>query len=204
MDERTLLRELDRRGILLLTDPRLSSVVECVTGKPAKGSWWSHPRGKEIFAACEALRDHRDVLVSKLVLRKVTFVHRRLWPAVWSIATAREAWQMDGLPKAAATLLARIDEEGELVRGTGSTEKRAVDELEQRLLVHAREVHTERGHHERVVVSWARWARAAKFKPSRKTIARARAELEAAVPGESAAHRLWPWETPPRGRSRAQ
>ncbi len=187
MDARALVRELDRAGLLLLTDVRLPSVVSIVTGKPAAGSWWSHPRGKEIFAASEALAAHGDVVMVKLVLGKVTFVHRRLWHALWAVATARDPWQRNGLSRPAQALLERVDEEGQVSGGA----KRAVDELEARLLVLARQVHTPEGRHERVLSSWPHWARAARFKPRKIPSLRARAELAAAI---SSTDRIWPWE----------
>jgi hypothetical protein len=58
------------------------SLAELIVGEPIEGSWWSHPRGKEIFAATRAVRDDDDVLVCRLVGGKITFVHRRLWPAL--------------------------------------------------------------------------------------------------------------------------
>jgi hypothetical protein len=53
-----------------------------VAGGPIKGSWWGHPKGQEIFRLAEAVEDSGDVLVCKLIEGKVTYVHRRLWPAL--------------------------------------------------------------------------------------------------------------------------
>ena len=58
------------------------SLAEAIAGEPLRGTWWSHPKGQEIFAATRAVRDSRDVLVCRLLAGKVTFVHRRLWPAL--------------------------------------------------------------------------------------------------------------------------
>ena len=57
------------------------SLAEAIAGEPIRGSWWSHPKGKEIFSLTRAIRDSDDVLVCRLVGGRVTFVHRRLWPA---------------------------------------------------------------------------------------------------------------------------
>ncbi|MFI4945383.1 MAG: hypothetical protein ACHP85_19090, partial [Burkholderiales bacterium] len=57
------------------------SLAEAVAGEPFRGSWWGHPKGQAIFRAAEAVADSPDVLVCKLIDGKVTFVHRRLWPA---------------------------------------------------------------------------------------------------------------------------
>ena len=44
--------------------------------------WWSHPKGRLIFALTRAIRDSPDVLTCRLIDGKVTYVHRRLWPAL--------------------------------------------------------------------------------------------------------------------------
>lgn len=58
------------------------SVAEAVAGEPIRGSWWAHARSHDIFRALTAIDDSPDVLCFKLVAGKVTFVHRRLWPAL--------------------------------------------------------------------------------------------------------------------------
>jgi len=58
------------------------SVAEAVTGEPIRGSWWAHPRSHDIFRALTEIDDSPDVLCFKLVGGKVSFVHRRLWPAL--------------------------------------------------------------------------------------------------------------------------
>jgi hypothetical protein len=63
--------------------PRLT---EAIINKPIKGSWWVHPKSHQIFAVLQAVADSEDVLVCRLVNRKVTFIHRRLWPALVRVA----------------------------------------------------------------------------------------------------------------------
>jgi hypothetical protein len=58
------------------------SLAERVAGGPIRGSWWGHPKGHEIFRLAEAVSDSGEVLVCKLIDGKVTYVHRRLWPAL--------------------------------------------------------------------------------------------------------------------------
>ena len=78
---------LEEHGILLeAAQGPIPSLTELVVGEPIRGSWWGHPAGDEIFRATRALRDSPDVLVARLVNGKVTFVHRRLWPAVVRLA----------------------------------------------------------------------------------------------------------------------
>src|SRR5882672_990994 len=63
--------------------PRLT---EAIAGEPIKGSWWAHPKSHEIFAVLQAVADSDEVLVCRLVNGKVTFIHRRLWPALVRVA----------------------------------------------------------------------------------------------------------------------
>ena len=149
-----LLARLETDGLLMLADTKSPSVVSLVVGGAVKGSWWGHPKGREIYALAEELGAHKDVLAVKLVRGKLTFVHRRLWPMVLSIARARDAAQLQGLSPTARRLLARVDKLGELeARGP------AVKELELRLLVHSGQVHTKTGTHALVLTSWTRWAK---------------------------------------------
>jgi hypothetical protein len=62
------------------------SVAEAIAGEPIRGSWWGHARGKDIFDALGVISDSPDVKCFKLVGGKVTFVHRRLWPALVALA----------------------------------------------------------------------------------------------------------------------
>src|SRR5262245_45517755 len=58
------------------------SLAEAIVGAPLRGRWWSHRKGREIFAVTRAVRESDDVLVCRLVGGKITFVHRRMWPAL--------------------------------------------------------------------------------------------------------------------------
>jgi hypothetical protein len=58
------------------------SLADAIAGGPIRGSWWAHARNHEIFALTRAVRDCPDVLVCRLVDGKITYVHRRLWPAL--------------------------------------------------------------------------------------------------------------------------
>ena len=62
------------------------SVAAAVAGEPIVGSWWAHPKGKAIFRAMSELDDDLDIRCFKLVDNKVTFVHRRMWPALVRLA----------------------------------------------------------------------------------------------------------------------
>lgn len=60
----------------------IPNVAEAVAGEPIVGSWWAHPKGKAIFAALCEIDDSPDVRCFKLVDGKITFAHRKLWPAL--------------------------------------------------------------------------------------------------------------------------
>jgi hypothetical protein len=58
------------------------SLAQTIAGEAIRGSWWAHPKGKTIFACSRAIRNSKDVLTCRLLEGKVTYVHRRLWPAL--------------------------------------------------------------------------------------------------------------------------
>lgn len=79
---------VERRGVLLqAARGPVPSLAEAVAGEPICGSWWGHPRGKDIFRVTEAVCHSPDVLVCKLVGGRVSYVHRRLWPALVKLAS---------------------------------------------------------------------------------------------------------------------
>ena len=171
-----LLERLQEFDLLLDTDPKLPSVTGLVAGGTGGRSWWAHPQAKQMYRLSCGLRDHPDVLMVKLISRKLTFIYRPLWPAIVAIGTAREPWQMDGLSKEAKALLNKTDKDAK-VESSGDL----VRELETRLLVHATSVHTERGFHVKEVQSWKAWARSAKLGKVKLTPAEAKAQLESVV-----------------------
>ena len=67
------------------------SLAEAVAGELIRGSWWGHPKGREIFRCSRVVRESADVLVCRLVGGKVTYVHRRLWPALVRLAERFDA-----------------------------------------------------------------------------------------------------------------
>lgn len=60
----------------------LPTLTELIAGERIRGSWWGHPKSRQIFRCSRALRASKDILVCRLVEGKVTYVHRRLWPAL--------------------------------------------------------------------------------------------------------------------------
>ncbi len=180
---------LERHGLLLEHDASFPSVSALVAGEPVRGSWWAHPRSHDIYDVTHPMREHPDIVVARLISGKVTYVHRRLWPALYAAGSAREVWQLERLPPAAAALLDRVDGEGALrtddVPWTGGRRKdspgEAARELERRLLVHSEEVHTERGAHAKQLETWRRWARRAGLRGVNVPPPEAKAAFEAEV-----------------------
>src|SRR5713226_5093675 len=62
------------------------SLAEAIAGAPIRGSWWAHPKANTIFLCSRAIRESADVLVCRLAGGRVTYVHRRLWPALVRLA----------------------------------------------------------------------------------------------------------------------
>ena len=76
-----------RHGVVLqAARGPVPSLAEAIAGGPIRGSWWGHPKGHEIFRLTESISDDPDVLVCKLLDGKITYVHRRLWPALVKLA----------------------------------------------------------------------------------------------------------------------
>ena len=82
------LRFVEEHGVVLESarHARVPSLAEAVAGGPIHGSWWSHAKGKAIFAATRAVREAPDVLVCRVVDGKISFAHERMWPALVKLA----------------------------------------------------------------------------------------------------------------------
>ena len=77
-----------RRHGIVLEGARgpVPTLAEAAAGAPIRGGWWSHAKRQRIFLLTRAVRGSRDVLVCRLVSGRITYVHRRLWPAVVRLA----------------------------------------------------------------------------------------------------------------------
>jgi hypothetical protein len=81
------IRFVRKHGIVLESAKgSLPNLARAVAGAPVRGSWWNHKDSKKIFQATWVVRDSEDVLVCRLFQGKITYVHRRLWPAVVRLA----------------------------------------------------------------------------------------------------------------------
>ena len=83
MTSRQAIAFIRKHGVVLeAAQGPVPSLAEAIAGAPVRGNWWSHPRSHEIFAVTRVVRNSGDVLVCRLMQGKITFVHRRLWPAL--------------------------------------------------------------------------------------------------------------------------
>jgi hypothetical protein len=84
-----------KHGVVLeAANGPVPSLASAIAGEPIRGSWWSHEKSGEIFKLTRAVRDAPDVLVCRLVNGSITYVHRRLWPA---LVRAAERFPKDDL-----------------------------------------------------------------------------------------------------------
>ena len=95
MSPRQGLAFVKRHGVVLqAARGPVPSLAEAIAGGPIRGSWWGHPKGREIYAVADAVSESAEVLVCKLAGGKVTFVHRRLWPALVRLADRFQPQQL--------------------------------------------------------------------------------------------------------------
>lgn len=86
---------IKKHGIVLESaSGPVPSLAHTIAGAEIKGRWWSHPLGKEIFRITRAVRDSPEILVCRLVAGKITFVHKRIWPALVRAADHFKANQL--------------------------------------------------------------------------------------------------------------
>jgi len=78
---------VERHGIVLeAARGPVPSLAEAVVGAPIRGSWWAHAQGTTIHNITAAVRDDPSILVCRIVGGRVTYVHRKLWPALVRLA----------------------------------------------------------------------------------------------------------------------
>jgi hypothetical protein len=86
MTPRQALAFVRHHGVVLESARGLEpSLAARIAGEPIKGSWWGHPRSHEIYACMDKLRDSKAILTCTLA-KRMTYVHRRLWPAFVRLA----------------------------------------------------------------------------------------------------------------------
>ena len=74
---------IGERGVVLQSARGpVPNVAQYIAGEPIRGSWWGHPAGKEIYAVLTRPRRVARPGVDTTHQRKVTLLHRRVWPSV--------------------------------------------------------------------------------------------------------------------------
>ncbi len=196
-------------GLLLHSDLRFPNLVRIVAGETVHGSWWGHPKAHLIFQVGGALVKDPDVLRTKLISGKETYLHRSLWSQFLRIATSRDSWQLKGLSDTASLLLGNVEARGDLRTDEFTREVQievkslgeAARQLESRLLVYGDDIHTQAGFHAKLLRSWSRWMQHVDFRPIQLPLARAIRLLESRVDGinhECDAEGTLPWRSKPK------
>ena len=81
------LRFIKTNGVVLESaHGRVPTFVDFVAGERVTG-WWNHRLGRSIFPLTRLIRDSPDVLICRVVDHKVTYVHRRVWPALVKLSS---------------------------------------------------------------------------------------------------------------------
>ena len=71
------------------------SLTVAIAGSPIRGSRWSHPKSHEIYALLQKIDESKAVLTCTLAKGKITYVHRRIWPAFVRMAEEFPAHALD-------------------------------------------------------------------------------------------------------------
>lgn len=162
---------LKRYGLLLESDKFLPSVVGIVTGEKILSTWWSHKKGHEIFNILSEISEKDDILLTKMISGKVTFIYKNLWLEFLTVANSNEPWQFNNLSVEAQALLKSIHSKGfiqteKLPKDFFSTSRKMGDvvrELEKKILVCSYQTHTEQGFHAKVIENWEHWVQRKKI-----------------------------------------
>jgi hypothetical protein len=105
MTKKEALEFVEKFGIVLESAqgpvPNLAAVI---TGEGIRGSWWAHKKSREIYLVTRGVRESDQVVVCRLLEGKVTYVHRRLWPALVRISRK--------IPKVQLTAIREVHLEG--------------------------------------------------------------------------------------------
>ena len=79
---------VEQHGIVLESaQGPVPSLASEIAGEEIRGSWWGHAEAEQIWSLTRRLRGSGDILVCRIIGGKVTYVHRRLWPALVRLAS---------------------------------------------------------------------------------------------------------------------
>jgi hypothetical protein len=187
---------VEELGLLFLSDPQRKSAIQILTGAPPRGSWWSHPAAHQLYEILQGVEEHPDLLSTKLLSGKVTFVHRTLWPALLAVVTAREPWQVTGLSAGATQWLAALDQAPSPGAEVAQPSRTVIKEVEARLLARGESVHTTQGTHRTRLEGWITWAQrvgCSTLPPSSLSSAQGKQALETAAGRLGPPPARFPW-----------
>lgn len=91
------LRFVETNGIVLESaHGSVPTFVDFVVGERVS-RWWSHPKARTIFLLTRLIRDTPEVVTCRLVQGKVTYVHKKLWPALVKLSEAFPKNRLDAI-----------------------------------------------------------------------------------------------------------
>lgn len=185
---------LERYGLLLQHDRELPSVTLIVAGEPIRGSWWGHPLGHAIYDLLDGFGEQSGQLEAKLIDGKVTYVHRRLWPAFFALARHELEARLAKLPATTVALFRHVESHGPIradalppaLASAPRELTKSIRALETALLVHSDSIHTGSGAHVKLLHTWPQWCSARQIRVPAVAIDDATAELDRALSALSA------------------
>ncbi len=88
MTAREALAFIRRHGIVMQSAhvPGVATLVDAIAGEPIRGSWWGHPKGRQIFRVLGEVHDSGAIAALRLIEGKLTLAHRRVWPALAALS----------------------------------------------------------------------------------------------------------------------
>jgi hypothetical protein len=93
---KTAIAFIERHGIVLeRAKGTMPNLVDAIVGVPVRGSWWAHPEAGLIFKILGAVHDSTDLLRCRLIDEKVTYAHRRVWPALVKLSSQIGSRRLD-------------------------------------------------------------------------------------------------------------
>lgn len=196
-------KEFKKEGLLLLSDASLPSLTAHIAGEPIKGSWWGHPLGNLMYNISNQMEDDPQILTVKLINKKITYLDKKHWPALFTLAQSESPWQTKKLTPEVKKLLELVQKKGSLKADDPTLKKspteigKLASKLEEKLLIYSKSIHTDSGKHIRVLTSWAQLAKELKLKPHPMTFDEAIGhfdKLKNQIQKRTKAQFNWPWE----------
>ena len=137
-----------------------------------------------MFNVSQNFEDQDGVLVVKLVNKKVTYLHRDHWSALFTLATYQPESRTKGLKKAHLDLLELVQTKNSVRVDDPSLKMKPAEagkltnKLEEKMLVYSQSIHTDSGKHVRVLKTWNQLMKDMKYKPTKMSVTEAREHFE--------------------------